>query len=57
MEFSCWDIDDSPVKDKLKKVIYLIQLIMKNFSASEFIATLRTYNIGETVSIGLHKGN
>ena len=47
-------LDDSPVKNKLKKGD-LIQSINSTdiFSATEFIATLRTYSIGETVSIGL----
>ena len=47
-------LDDSPVKNKLKKSD-LIQSINSTdiFSATEFIATLRTYSIGETVSIGL----
>ena len=47
-------LDDSPVKDKLLKGDLLTtingELI---FSASEFIATLRKYDIGETVTIGL----
>ena len=47
-------LEDSPVKDKLKKGD-LINSINNNdiYSATEFISTLRTYSIGETVSIGL----
>jgi len=47
-------LEDSPVKDKLKKgdLINSINNI-EIFSATEFISTLRTYSIGETVSIGL----
>ena len=47
-------LDDSPVKDKLKKgdVLNSINNI-EIFSATEFISTLRTYSIGERVSIGL----
>ena len=47
-------LDDSPVKDKLKKGDLLISIDDKEItSATEFISTLRTYSIGETVSIGL----
>ena len=47
-------LDDSPVKDKLKKSDLLNSINnIEIFSATEFIATLRTYSIGETVSIGL----
>ena len=47
-------LDDSPVKDKLKKGDLLNSINNKNISsATEFISTLRTYSIGETVSIGL----
>ena len=47
-------LDDSPVKDKLKKGDLLNSINSKNISsATEFISTLRTYSIGETVSIGL----
>ena len=47
-------LDNSPVKDKLKKgdVLNSINNI-EIFSATEFISTLRTYSIGERVSIGL----
>jgi len=47
-------LDDSPVKDKLLKGDLLTTINNEQiFSASEFIATLRKYNIGETVTIGL----
>ena len=47
-------LDDSPVQDKLKKGDLLNSINgIEISSASEFISTLRTYNIGETVSIGL----
>ena len=47
-------LDDSPVKDKLKKGDLLNSINnIEIFSATEFISTLRTYTIGETVSIGL----
>ena len=47
-------LDDSPVKDKLKKGDLLNSINnVEIFSATEFISTLRTYSIGETVSIGL----
>ena len=47
-------LDDSPVKDKLKKGDLLNSINnIEIFSATEFISTLRTYSIGETVSIGL----
>ena len=47
-------LDDSPVKDKLKKGDLLNSINnVQIFSATEFISTLRTYSIGETVSIGL----
>jgi PDZ domain-containing protein len=47
-------LDDSPVKDKLLKGDLLTTINdEKIFSASEFIATLRKYDIGETVTIGL----
>ena len=47
-------LDDSPVKDKLKKGDLLNSINnIEIFSATEFISTLKTYSIGETVSIGL----
>ncbi len=47
-------LDDSPVKEKLKKGDLLNSINNKEInSTTEFIATLRTYSIGETVSIGL----
>ena len=47
-------LDDSPVKEKLKKGDLLNSINNKEISStSEFISTLRTYSIGETVSIGL----
>ena len=47
-------LDNSPVKDKLLKGDLLTSINNEQiFSASEFIATLRKYNIGETVVIGL----
>ena len=47
-------LDDSPVKVKLKKGDLLNSINnVQIFSATEFISTLRTYSIGETVSIGL----
>ena len=47
-------LDDSPVKEKLKKGDLLNSINnVQIFSATEFISTLRTYSIGETVSIGL----
>ena len=47
-------LDDSPVKDKLLKGDLLTTINGEQiFSASEFIATLRKYDIGETVTIGL----
>ncbi len=47
-------LDDSPVKDKLLKGDLLTTINDEQiFSASEFIATLRKYDIGETVTIGL----
>ncbi len=47
-------LDDSPVKDKLKKGDLLNSINNTEiFSATEFISTLRTYSIGESVSIGL----
>ena len=47
-------LDDSPVRDKLKKGDLLISINNKSIStATEFISTLRTYSIGETISIGL----
>ncbi len=47
-------LDDSPVKDKLKKGDLLNSINNTEiFSATEFISTLRTYSIGEKVSIGL----
>ena len=47
-------LDDSPVQNKLKKGDLLNSInAIEISSASEFISTLRTYNIGETVSIGL----
>ena len=43
-----------PVKDKLLKGDLLTTINNEQiFSASEFIATLRKYDIGETVTIGL----
>ena len=47
-------LDDSPVKEKLKKGDLLNSINNKEInSTTEFIATLRTYSIGESVSIGL----
>ena len=47
-------LDDSPVKGKLLKGDLLTTINGEQiFSASEFIATLRKYDIGETVTIGL----
>ena len=47
-------LDDSPVKDKLLKGDLLTTINGEQiFSASEFIATLRKYDIGESVTIGL----
>ena len=47
-------LDDSPVKDKLKKGDLINSINNTDiYSATEFIATLRTYLVGETVSIGL----
>ncbi len=47
-------LDDSPVKGKLLKGDLLTTINDEQiFSASEFIATLRKYDIGETVTIGL----
>ena len=47
-------LDDSPVKDKLKKGDLLNSINNRETnSTTEFIATLRTYSIGESVSIGL----
>jgi len=47
-------LDDSPVKKKLKKGDLLNSINNKEInSTTEFIATLRTYSIGESVSIGL----
>ncbi len=47
-------LDDSPVKDKLLKGDLLTTINGEQiFSASEFIATLRKYDIGEIVTIGL----
>ena len=47
-------LEDSPVKDKLKKDDLINSINNKDISsATEFISTLRTYSIGETVSIGL----
>ena len=47
-------LDDSPVKEKLKKGDLLNSINnVKISSTTEFISTLRTYSIGETVSIGL----
>ena len=47
-------LDDSPVKDKLKRGDLLNSINNDDISsASEFIAMLRTYDIGDTVKIGL----
>ena len=47
-------LDDSPVKNMLKKGDLLNSINNTEiYSATEFISTLRTYSIGETVSIGL----
>jgi len=47
-------LEDSPVKDKLKKGDLINSINNTDiYSATEFISTLRTYLIGETVSIGL----
>lgn len=47
-------LDDSPVKDLLIKDDILISINDEKVnSVTEFIATLRSYSIGDTVSIGL----
>ena len=47
-------LEDSPVKDKLKKGDLINSINNTDiYSATEFISSLRTYSIGETVSIGL----
>jgi len=47
-------LEDSPVKDKLKKGDLINSINNTDiYSATEFISNLRTYSIGETVSIGL----
>ncbi len=47
-------LDDSPVKEKLKKGDLLNSINNAEISSTtEFISTLRTFSIGETVSIGL----
>ena len=47
-------LDDSPVKEKLKKGDLLNSINNKEIrSTTEFISTLRTFSIGETISIGL----
>ena len=47
-------LDDSPVKDALKRGDLLNSINNDDISsASEFIAMLRTYDIGDTVKIGL----
>ena len=47
-------LEDSPVKDKLKKGDLINSINNTDiYSATEFISYLRTYSIGETVSIGL----
>ena len=47
-------LEDSPVKDKLKKGDLINSINNTDiYSATEFISTLRTYSIGETVSIGV----
>ena len=47
-------LDDSPVKDKLKRGDLLNSINNDEISsASEFLAMLRTYDIGDTVKIGL----
>jgi len=47
-------LEGSPVKDKLKKGDLINSINNTDiYSATEFISTLRTYSIGETVSIGL----
>ena len=47
-------LDDSPVKDKLKRGDLLNSINNDEISsASEFIAMLRTYDIGDIVKIGL----
>ena len=47
-------LEDSPVKDKLNKGDLINSINNTDiYSATEFISTLRTYSIGETVSIGL----
>ena len=47
-------LDDSPVKEKLKKGDLLNSINNREIrSTTEFISTLRTYSIGETISIGL----
>ena len=49
-------LDDSPVQNKLQKGDLLKSINASEISsASEFISTLRTYKIGETVTIGLER--
>ena len=49
-------LDDSPVQNKLQKGDLLKSINASEISsASEFISTLRTYKIGETVTIGLKR--
>ena len=47
-------LEDSPVRDKLKKGDLINSINNTDiYSATEFISNLRTYSIGNTVSIGL----
>ena len=49
-------LDDSPVKDKLQKGDLLNSINGEEISsATEFIATLRRYQIGDTVTIGVKR--
>ena len=49
-------LDDSPVKDKLQKGDLLNSINGEEISsATEFIATLRRYQIGDTVTIGVER--
>ena len=51
-------LDDSPVKDKLFKNDLIVSINNENIkSTSEFISLLRTYKIGDTVEIGLIRGD
>ena len=51
-------LDNSPVKDKLFKNDLIVSINNENIkSTSEFISLLRTYKIGDTVEIGLIRGD